>query len=218
MNLYHQGICRERQLERTAWPEPDSLVSGNSKVNQTFRSLLRFCTHRTAICSRHCYACKGPISWKLPVAKAIAVRQWIATNGVQAAAERMATEIYWRGLFRWMDRGDFDPLTVELANRLARLRHDVVFNAFSRNLDALTALTPSITRIYSIDQTTAHTVSQVPENIRIAYLKVAADETIPERVAVVFPLNHRRRLLGDPRDCSFYRDQRIVCASCRRCF
>lgn len=216
-NLYESALAFEQDLSRQCWPEPDKLVSQNSKTGQSFRSLLQFCTHRTRLCEEHCYACKGPISWKPPVAKAIAVRRWIEKHGVEESAQRMATEIHWHSIFRWMDRGDFDPLTIQIANRLVEIRDDVAYAAFSRNLEALQSLSPKITRIYSIDPTSAHTAKAVPPDIKVAFMK-ADDAPMPARVNVVFPLNHRTCIKGDQRDCSFFRNNLVKCASCRRCF
>lgn len=216
MNLYKKSIKVEEKI--TPIEPPETLVFQNSKTGQSFKSLLKFCTHRTPLCEQHCYACRGPISWEKSIRKAIAVRQWIEQNGIEISAKRMATEIYYCGIFRWMDRGDFDPLTVRLANRIAELRPDVSYSAFSRNLDALLALNPKIKRTYSIDNTSLDTICKVPKSIQIAFMKTDTSTEIPKRIQIVFPINHRKSLLGDPRDCSFFKDKRVKCAVCRRCF
>jgi len=218
MNVYEKSLKLEQHLSNSTLAPPDHIVSQNSKTGQSFRSLLRFCSHRTILCQQNCYACKGPISWEASVSKAIAVRRWLEQNGIEVSAKRMATEIYYGLLFRWLDRGDFDPLTVRLANRLIELRPDVSFSAFSRNLDALLALNPKINRTYSVDNTTLDTISKVPKSIQIAFMKTDKCTPIPKVVKIVFPINHRKSLLGDPRDCSFFKDKRVKCAVCRRCF
>jgi hypothetical protein len=216
MNLYSKGVALERQLSRRILPPPKKLVAGNSKTVQSFRSLLLFCSERTPICTRFCYACKGPISWANCVAKAIAVRRWIEENGVEKAAQRLSYEVRC-GDFRWMDRGDFDPLTIQLANRLVELRPDVTYNAFSRQLSALKALSPKIARTFSVDHCSKGRIQDVPPDIRIAYLKIETGEKIPKRVNVVFPANHRKELLGDKRDCGYYKNHLLTCSTCRRC-
>ncbi len=215
MNLYQISIKVEKRI--IPIDPPDKLVFQNSKTGQSFKSLLKFCTHRTPLCEQHCYACRGPISWEKSIRKAKAVRQWIEGNGIEVSSKRMATEIHYGGIFRWMDRGDFDPLTVLLANRVAELRPDVYYSAFSRNLDALLALNPKIRRTFSVDNTSLDTRSKVPKSIQIAFIKTMPTE-IPKRIQIVFPINHRKSLLGDPRDCSFFKDKRVKCAVCRRCF
>lgn len=116
--LYQKAVDKEKQLWAETQKEPKTLVFGNSKTGQSFRSLMSFCHWRTVTCTAHCYGCKGPISWDNSVNRVIAVRKWINEHGVDKAAERMATEISHNGIFRWMDRGDFDPPIVYLANRL----------------------------------------------------------------------------------------------------
>lgn len=218
MNVYEKSLNLEQQLSNSTLAIPDLIVSQNSKTGQSFRSLLRFCNHRTPLCEQHCYACRGPISWGASVSKAISVRRWIEQNGIEISAKRMSAEIYYGGIFRWMDRGDFDPITVQLANRLVELRPDVSYCSFSRNLDALLTLNPKIKRTYSVDNTTLDTISKVPKSIQIAFMKTDTSTPIPKIVKIVFPINHRKNLLGDPRDCSFFTNKMVKCAVCRRCF
>ncbi|NUM33724.1 MAG: hypothetical protein HUU50_04240 [Candidatus Brocadiae bacterium] len=218
MNLYEKSLNLEQHLSNSTLALPDHIVSQNSKTGQSFRSLLRFCSHRTHLCSQRCYACRGPISWAASVSKAIAVRRWIEQNGIEVSAKRMATEIYYGGIFRWMDRGDFDPLTVLLANRVVELRPDVSYCAFSRNLDALKSLNPKINKVYSVDNRSLGTIHQVPNSIKIAFMKTDTCTPIPKVVKIVFPINHRKNLLGSSIDCSFFKDKRVKCAGCRRCY
>ncbi len=217
--LYEKALAKERELAKLVLPEPKTLVTNNSKAGQSFRSLLEFCTHRTPTCSRHCYACYGHLSHTLCVKKSIATRRWIETYGTHQAAERLAIEILWNGTFRWMDRGDFDPLTVELANKLAILRPDVKFCAYSKNLPALKQLKghSNLSLVLSCDKDNIGLLRKA-RGIKVSYLKTEVDEKVPKGIKVVHPLNKRRSLLGDKRDCTFAANKTVTCAACLRCY
>lgn len=224
LSLYDLSVRKENELSLLTTKEPDSLVSGNSKTGQSFRSLLRFCSDRTDICSSHCYACRGPISWNAPILKSLSVRKWIDCYGVKLAAKRLATEIGWNSIFRWMDRGDFDEVTIELANRVAKLRTDVRFCATSRQLSSLKSLSSSISRVFSIDKSSFHLLDLVSfscsSNIKVAYLQVD-DEDInirDKRISIVFPLNKRRSIPINGKTCSFAKAKNKKCNGCGRCY
>ena len=218
MLLYEKALAKEKALEKEVLPEPKTLVCSNSKSDQSFRGLLRHCSGRTEICSKHCYACYGHIAMPQSVKRAIAIRRWIEKNGSDKAAERMATEIKYKGTFRWMDRGDFDDLTVDLANRVVELRPDVKFCAYTRNSEAAAHLCKGISVVFSLDASS--TVPRFAECFPFTYswLKTSNDDKIPKWVDVVHPLNKRKALIGDPRDCTFARHKTATCRSCMRCF
>lgn len=218
MNIFEKSLLEEVKNSQLELKEPDSLVFGNRKTGQAFRSLLKFCKNRTPICEKYCYACRSHISWGHSIRKSIAVRRWIKKHGIEASAKRMASEIYWKGTFRFLDRGELDPLLLKLINRLSILRSDVAFNVYSRNLLLLKRITQKVSRVYSIDESSATKAQSIPKNIKIAYLKTLPHEKIPDCVDVVFPLNHRKALLGHAKDCNFYKRKNVTCQSCMRCF
>lgn len=217
--MYSDLRALEIKLAKGPLPEgPKKLTFNNRKTCHSFRSPVLYCTHRTPVCSQHCYAARIPMTFPDTVKKTLAVRRWIEENGVEAAARRMATEIPWKGLFRWMDQGDFDPLTVELANKLVPHRPDVNYVAFSRNLDALRHLNPHISRLWSLDKSSKHLITTPHRGIKVAYLKVDEDDEPPLGTHVVFPLNKRKALTGHRKDCTFSRIKNATCSSCLRCF
>jgi hypothetical protein len=207
----------EKNFMSTDLPAPARVVSSNSKTGQSFNSLLSFCDGRTDICRAECYACHGRLSMPATVRKACAVRQFVEEYGAYRSAQRVCWEIT-QPTFRWMARGDFDPLYVDLANRAAWLRPEIKHYAFSRQINALSYLDKSITKVLSIDKTSRDLLCHIPDNWIVAYLKTEVDEHIPMRVDVIFPLNHRKSLIdGDERICSFYLNGQVTCNTCRRC-
>jgi hypothetical protein len=223
---YKDALAREfnvaaeaRVIGEFPYP-PKSLVFHNSKCDYTFRSPLTSCGGRTETCMRHCYACRGNLETPTSILKTMSVNQWICDNGYHEAARWMAADIPYKAIFRWMDRGDLTPLIVDVANQVLCLREDIKFCAYSRRPILLSRLYSDISKVLSLDKDNVNLLEtfEVPGDWKVAYLKTEVDEEIPDRVDIVHPLNKRKALLGDVRDCSFAKDKKVTCRSCMRCW
>jgi hypothetical protein len=183
---------------------PNYILSrGNDKIGTAIFAFnlpaVDTCPGMSAACSS-CYAQRG--RWVFSKVQEALRRNWEASRD-PFFAERMIREIRTRRVrvIRIHAAGDFYSVPyIRAWLRIAQNCPWVTFYAYTRSwrlpglqveLERLAAL-PNVRLWYSADRDTGMPTN-LPEGVRVAWLQVEADESVPEGVDLIFRVHRLRR-------------------------
>lgn len=201
-------------------------LSGNKKTGYSLNFPISNC-QPTKTCSTNCYACSGPIAFKMSILKSLSIEKTLETD-IDYAVNKTALEIQKLRLdnLRYSGGGDLSDYGISFIMKLADRLPDVIFWGFTRKINALKALhnaRQNIKVIYSLDKTTRDSIRDevLKDGYKTSFL-YESENTVPDNAFVVFANHAKGHLDGSlPRvahECPAIRDHVTVCNNCRKCF
>lgn len=221
---YATRVKWERQnLAEGHLTEPKEMLSGNSKTGVSLNLPVINC-RPSAKCSKNCYACSGPISFRNALRKALVVDKKLKDGDIG----KLIVECSRLRDVRLCGSGDLAKEQVPHIMRLVQSCPGTHFWGFTRKLEIAKLLhgkAKNLSIILSFDSSSKDQEFKGYKG-RLAFGPRVGDEPVPKdkRIAVVFPLHingkFKKEVPVHKLDCPTARGMAHdnACEKCRRCW